>query len=767
MAVKLPRWQLVLTWLLVALAVLATELATIKPGFAYDTNRWLDWLITLLLTAPLAIMVARHQAGKSATRVPPVLFILTLSLFLLPVLMALTGRLLGYQGLLLEIILAASLRNLAIALACLVHWPRLIYSAAMVSLFLMVFALVQGEGKLILACLALYSALGCCWLLNWYWLHLVKQEHRCAAPWGAIGLLMLILSGILVMTLVGPAKAAQTLWGFLPSSGGRDDYDPFSRGGVNTGDEVIKGSQESTSTGMTDSDFFLDSPDDALYDVAHDLYGDVIKPRDWQRTIALPAEKMLKKEIIPAESLNASKEFSLLRQPPPPTGEMGNQGPSALLYVQGRVPVHLRLKAYELFDGIIWSEPEYHGSTGDVHRDEAPWMKISYYQWPELFSQPEKHVIKIARFKTDALPFPPQIQRFRVGKIHDRTFFGWSQDGILRMVERNVPKGTLTEVETAVVDVRLLESKRLAWDKPTRLLNYVSLPGIDSLVEKLNALALRYAGETPRGWKQIEAIVAGVRQDFQLNRKAQPPADCRDVLSHFLECRTGRDVDFATLTAMLLRTQGYPCRVVSGFYGDPAHHDANTDHTLIFKDDMHFWVEVLAGGKVWVPVEPTPGYQLASPLYSWIDRLQQAAAAFWQWCLQHPLAMALLLGLVLAAIINRQELLDRWYRLRWRWLTGQSPREQLRFTQALLDRRSRGTAWQRPCGITPSLWYPQQCPELDRWAAMFAWAGYAPPYVECPWTVHEVTATCDTIVQSYPRRQVRRLSSSQTSTLSP
>ncbi|HMP17124.1 MAG TPA: transglutaminase domain-containing protein, partial [Gemmatales bacterium] len=590
MAVNLlPRWLVLLSVILVALACFATELAFLKPGFSYTSERWVEIGFTLLLVGVLLTVVLRLPvATRSTYRLPLLVHLITLILFLLPVGQAVLGRLTGYQGLLLEVVFAGSLRNLAMALACMIYWPRLLYTAVMVSLFLMVFALVQGEGQLLLWVLACYSVLGCLWLLGLYWIRLVKDHHSGPAPWGVIGLLVLVVTGILVMTMIGPAKAAQTLWGFLPSSGGRDDYDPFSRGGVNTGDEVIRGSQDSKSTGMTDSDYFLDSPDDALYDVTHDLYGDVVKPRNWQRAISIPAEKMLKKELIPAESLDASREFSLLRKPPPPAGDMESTGAAALIYIQGRVPAHLRLKAYDLFDGLIWSEPVYHGASGNIERDDPPWMKINTFDVPNIFALRESHVIKVAKFKTEALPFPANVFRFRVGKVDDRSFFGWSQDGILKMADRILPKGTVTYVESSMVDPHALE--QLDWERPARFYNYLSLPGIDGLPEKLENLAERYVTGIPRGWKQIEAIIAGVKNDFHHNRLAQPPLDCRDVLSHFLNTGEGRDVDFATLAAMLLRTQGYPCRVVSGFYGNPAHHDAKTDHTFVYKDDVHFWV---------------------------------------------------------------------------------------------------------------------------------------------------------------------------------
>lgn len=764
-AADLLRWQIRFTWLLVLLAVLANELAMHKPGHAYDALHIVDLLLMILLIFGLRWNIWRTRHASPQMHAPLSIHLFILLLLLVPVVTMLAGRMLVHQGILLETVLAACLRNLTLALACLVPWMKFFRIAAWLSLFLLVFAMVQGESPALKYCLAGYAMIGCLWLLVHYWTMLARKTQPAltsvSTPWGALGLMSLVIGGTIVAGVVGPGQTAQALWGFLPSSGGRDDYDPFSRGGVHTGDELMRGSQDSKSTGMTDSDYFLDSPDDSLYDVTHDLYGDAIKPKDWQRAIALPVDKMLKKEMIPAESLEASKEFSLLRKPPPPTGNMENHGANALLYVQGRVPAHLRVTAYDLFDGILWSEAPHRTTVGDVELDQGTWMQIIQHDPLPVFAQNQMHVIKLAKFKSQSLPFPGHATRFRVGKLHQKNSFAWAQEGILRLADRTIPPGTVTEVESRTIDPNRLLLPVWNWDRPGHLLPYLSLPDLPQLQDRLHDLALYYTQQVPRGWQQVQAITKGLRSDFIHHHHTLPPEACRDIVGHFLDHRQGRDVDFATTAALLLRTLGYPSRVVSGFYADPACYDAKTEHTLVYKNNIHFWVEVLVQRKVWVAIEPTPGYELAGPVYSYWDATALWLSNSWIWIVQHPLlCLSCLIGCSFL-VVYHHVLLDLAWRLGWNCWPGRSPRQQLKRTLDLLEWRTRGTSLERPAGLTPSRWYQQLLPVIPETAhaliPMLAWCSYAPqetPWTS-PWEPHQIYATCRTLVHSCTRRQLR------------
>ncbi len=109
----------------------------------------------------------------------------------------------------------------------------------------------------------------------------------------------------------------------------------------------------------------------------------------------------------------------------------------------------------------------------------------------------------------------------------------------------------------------------------------------------MTTLAKSWVEGLPEGWCQIEAVIASLRAGYTHDRSATSSPGCADVVHEFLlESRRGPDYLFASSTAVLLRTLGYPTRLVSGLYAAPGKFDARTGHTPVTQDDVHFWVEV-------------------------------------------------------------------------------------------------------------------------------------------------------------------------------
>ena len=86
-------------------------------------------------------------------------------------------------------------------------------------------------------------------------------------------------------------------------------------------------------------------------------------------------------------------------------------------------------------------------------------------------------------------------------------------------------------------------------------------------------------------------MIAALRQGYAHDRSATASSGCTDVVAEFLlESRRGPDYLFASSAAVLLRSLGYPTRLVSGLYAAPGKYDPRTRHTPVTRDDVHFWV---------------------------------------------------------------------------------------------------------------------------------------------------------------------------------
>ena len=79
----------------------------------------------------------------------------------------------------------------------------------------------------------------------------------------------------------------------------------------------------------------------------------------------------------------------------------------------------------------------------------------------------------------------------------------------------------------------------------------------------------------------------------------------RPLRSFLLETATGYCQQFSGAMALMLRMDGIPARVVSGF--SPGARDLDRDGVFTVRDtDAHSWVEVYFTGIGWVPVRPDP-----------------------------------------------------------------------------------------------------------------------------------------------------------------
>jgi hypothetical protein len=174
----------------------------------------------------------------------------------------------------------------------------------------------------------------------------------------------------------------------------------------------------------------------------------------------------------------------------------------------------------------------------------------------------------------------------------------------LRTAGKEFKQGETYEV-TASVSLATPEDLRLAGlDYPTwALAKYTALPpGVPRRVHELGR-QLTAAAETP--YDRAKAIEAYLKT-FPYSLSIQPPPYDADGVDYFLfEQRTGYSEYFASAMTVLLRTQGIPARMVTGYtVGNqvPEH-----DIYVVTDSHSHGWVEVFFPRYGWISFEPTPG----------------------------------------------------------------------------------------------------------------------------------------------------------------
>lgn len=174
----------------------------------------------------------------------------------------------------------------------------------------------------------------------------------------------------------------------------------------------------------------------------------------------------------------------------------------------------------------------------------------------------------------------------------------------LRSAGREFKRGE-TYAVTASVSQAEPEDLRLAGlDYPTwALAKYTQLPPeLPQRVRDLGA-ELTAGAETPYDKaKAVEAYLKTLPYSLTMN----PPPYNSDGVDHFLfNERRGYSEYFASAMTVLLRTQGIPARMVTGY--TVGQQVPDEDIYIVADSNSHGWVEVFFPGYGWIGFEPTPG----------------------------------------------------------------------------------------------------------------------------------------------------------------
>jgi len=550
--------------------------------------------------------------------------------------------------------------------------------------------------------------------------------------------------GAIAAVMVGGAATTGAFDGWFYGSGGTRGTDPFAARGLGDGERLVAARQRAASFGAVESELFLESEMPSLYDLFNDLYGEpVTKNRQVQRAIGLTSPPPSSPEQRLGESHRTGSAFSTVRRGPAlrPPHRQDEPDSRALLHLTGRVPLHLRLETLDAFDGRVWTRarpspppsPTVHLTIEQVA--DKPWLAIHHPTTSAALCRPEPHLLKILRMKTNRIPTPAHPVGAHIDRVDQLDFYGWTEDDVLWMpVREHLPPLLVIHLHSRSVDA---EKLMLAANAPAVAgQRYLSLPDTPHRA-RIAALAREWARAAPPGYPQVAAVISQLRNGhYLLDPAATAPTDCPDTAAWFLlESRRGPDYLFATSAVLLIRALGYPARACTGLYARPARYDRLARQTPVLPEDVHWWAEVCLDGHTWITVEPTPGYEVLPPYFTWRETMGRVLGRLLRWAHRHPemCCLIILAGVLVGAF--RRELADGVYTGVWQLARFRSTRTRVLATVWLLEQRARLAGHARPPHATLIRWYSplaraalgQRPLALEQFLAEAAHCLYAPP----------------------------------------
>jgi protein-glutamine gamma-glutamyltransferase len=155
----------------------------------------------------------------------------------------------------------------------------------------------------------------------------------------------------------------------------------------------------------------------------------------------------------------------------------------------------------------------------------------------------------------------------------------------------------------------------------------LQLPVIDA---RIPPLAREMAAGARNDTEKAIAIENHLRHDYGYTLDMLP-ADVPDPLANFLfDRRKGHCEYFASAMVVLLRTQGIPSRLVTGFQSGV--YNPMTKLQVVRSSDAHSWVEAWITGHGWTTFDPTPADPgvTGEGVMARIQLFFDAAEQFWQ-----------------------------------------------------------------------------------------------------------------------------------------
>ncbi len=704
-------------WLCLAMAIIASA-AVDAAGFGLvvppePRTFWTASLTLASITIGLSEGVRRFAPSIGSTTNSRRLWAISITVIGFSVEMAL--RVFLEAPHLMDSLLLTLLRNVMIGLATVSHHPLNQGPSVALSTFVFVFSSACFDSSITTLpwCTSLsvaFAVSSIIWLGARYWerldITLTSKIVHTKRPWWTPALAIPLVLPLLLPIARGRLIATE---GWLPTSGGGDDASPMARDGIGNGDLLVAGLDNIRSFAPIENAPFAASHDPTLYDVFDDSYNEnFFSKKKRQKVISLAPEiRALAENHRMAKSKKGSREFSTVRKPGKAKSKaITNIDSNALIYVRGRLPLHLKLESFDIYDGVEWSAEPLPAKLPKLSLDtvsDRPWLRLGVQTKPrDPHAVPEIHSIKVINLKTNRVPAPIQLTGVSIDKINRADFFRWEQPDIIGVDRDSLPELTTLHVQSRLVDVRKLKERDgsgILSKKQYRQFDH----GESS--HRIRRLAERWTSGKQKGWEQIDAIMKHLREEYTLDENARATGDTGHTVSEFLfETKRGPDYLFATSAVWLLRSLAYPARFVTGFYARPDRYEARTGLTPILADDVHCWAEVLVERDYWVTLEPSPGYAVLLPPLSFAERIAGIMHLLYTKLLRHPFSSSALLSVLVISFIFRRRIVDIADVSILRINAVINRNFSTLNTMRTIDRRCQRVGLPRPKGVSPRRW---------------------------------------------------------------
>jgi transglutaminase-like putative cysteine protease len=264
-----------------------------------------------------------------------------------------------------------------------------------------------------------------------------------------------------------------------------------------------------------------------------------------------------------------------------------------VMRVRAPQPAMWKGLVFDTYDGISWRADE--GEPRDFQGSPP-------YYYPSEFRSLGPRATLVQTYNIEAEGPSALFAAGQPDSIYYEGGLGVDDLGGLRLDSTLTP-GTVYSVVSSLGAATPDELRALPEEAPPEnLQRYLQLP--DGIPTRVGELARRITAGAATDYDKVKAIERWLADNYLYEIESPVPEPGRDAVDHFLfDTDVGFCEQFASATAVMLRSLGIPARFVAGY--TPGTRNPFTGYHEVKNSDAHTWVEVWFPTVGWYEFDPT------------------------------------------------------------------------------------------------------------------------------------------------------------------
>ena len=264
------------------------------------------------------------------------------------------------------------------------------------------------------------------------------------------------------------------------------------------------------------------------------------------------------------------------------------------------VPSHWRARVFSEFDGRTWF-PQEQSQLRAYAASDAPWERQADGSWQREARGKSHTRMRVTQFDRESGQLVTTLAAIRLSAE--------SLSGC--MLRPSSPAGFSIIPAGSSPNQPLTYTIALAQPRPLQSISdrtrdhFMVLPdrAVPQIAYELSEKIRRSLPDSTDALAYATAVSAWLQSSRRYDLPGNP-GFANNIGEFLLGTATGHCEYFATTMALLLRSQGVPCRLVGGYY---LHERSKDGQALIARGrDAHAWVEVLTRDGTWHTYDATP-----------------------------------------------------------------------------------------------------------------------------------------------------------------